>query len=118
MEWPAPLATRDPGALESARAALADEIDAVAFAQFLFFRQWFALKSRAAALGIRLFGDLPLFLAHDLLLMLGLGLKSSNYWLVLIVVSTSLISVYGDLMESLLKRERGVKDSGTILPGG
>lgn len=35
----------------------------------------------------------------------------------LLAVVTALFSIVGDLFESLLKRRRGVKDSGTLLPG-
>jgi phosphatidate cytidylyltransferase len=37
--------------------------------------------------------------------------------ILLLCMTTGLFSVVGDLFESLLKRQRGVKDSGHLLPG-
>ncbi|GAA0791586.1 phosphatidate cytidylyltransferase [Marinobacterium sediminicola] len=47
---------------------------------------------------------------------LELGLSESVY-VVLLSIMTGLVSVLGDLLESLFKRERGIKDSGKLLPG-
>ena len=63
--WPPALRDREPQAMAQARARLADELDFIRFEQFQFFRQWLALKGYANARGVRLFGDMPIFVAHD-----------------------------------------------------
>jgi 4-alpha-glucanotransferase len=64
-DWEAPLRDRDPEALDDARRAHADRIDREVLAQYLFDRQWGALRSHAHRQGVEIFGDLPIFLAHD-----------------------------------------------------
>lgn len=65
FDWPAPLRTRAAQALQEASARLALEIDQVRFEQFIFFRQWAALRAYAHRHGLYLFGDMPIFVAHD-----------------------------------------------------
>ncbi|KAA3626204.1 MAG: 4-alpha-glucanotransferase [Proteobacteria bacterium] len=64
-EWPAPLRTRDAQALQAARQRLAEAIGQQRFEQYLFFSQWWALRDHARSRGVKLFGDLPIFVAHD-----------------------------------------------------
>jgi 4-alpha-glucanotransferase len=64
-EWPRELAQRSPAALERARKDLAPELDFEVFVQREFLRQWSALHDHASALGVRLLGDIPMFVAHD-----------------------------------------------------
>lgn len=63
--WPVPLRDREPDALAAARARLIDEIERVCFEQFVFARQWQALRERANQQDVLLFGDMPIFVAHD-----------------------------------------------------
>src|SRR4030095_569199 len=64
-EWEPPLVRHTPAALERVRDALREEVEAHMFYQFLFFRQWFALKTYANDRGVRVIGDLPIFVAQD-----------------------------------------------------
>lgn len=64
-QWPAALRDRDEKALAGAARAYAQAIEAVRFEQFVFDRQWSELRSHAQTRGVRLFGDLPIFVAHD-----------------------------------------------------
>lgn len=63
--WPASLRDREEGALEEARKRHRVVVELVCFEQFLFHEQWRALKEYANGLGVLLFGDLPIFVAHD-----------------------------------------------------
>jgi 4-alpha-glucanotransferase len=63
--WRAAVATRQPEALDEARRERADSAAAHRFYQFLFFRQWRALKDYASAQGIQIIGDVPIFVAYD-----------------------------------------------------
>jgi len=64
-DWGPELSARSPEAMERAKAALVDEIRYHQFGQYLFSRQWKALRERCAELQIGLIGDLPIFVAQD-----------------------------------------------------
>ncbi|HEY1771638.1 MAG TPA: 4-alpha-glucanotransferase [Gammaproteobacteria bacterium] len=64
-EWPAELRDREPSALAAARAELGDSLEAERRAQYRFFSAWRRLKVYANSAGIYIFGDLPIFAAHD-----------------------------------------------------
>ena len=63
--WPEGLRRRDPAALDEARRELAERIDLWKGIQCLFFRQWDRLRAYAAAAGVLLMGDIPIYVAPD-----------------------------------------------------
>lgn len=63
--WPEELVNREIGALEKWKRKLATAIDRYKFLQFEFFRQWEALKQYANEKGIKIIGDVPIFVAYD-----------------------------------------------------
>ncbi len=64
-EWEPDLAQRQPDALIAAARAHGKEIDQIRFEQWVFARQWDALRAYARDRGIQFIGDLPIFVAHD-----------------------------------------------------
>ncbi|HVL01291.1 MAG TPA: 4-alpha-glucanotransferase [Dongiaceae bacterium] len=64
-EWPAPLRDREPSAIKAFASEHQSRIDFHRFAQFIFMLQWQRLKQHANSKGIALFGDMPIFVAHD-----------------------------------------------------
>ena len=64
-EWPQGLARREPKALEKARRELAEPIDRFRFGQFILLRHWQMLRDYANRRGIRVLGDLPIFVSPE-----------------------------------------------------
>ena len=63
--FPHALRARDPKALIDSRKDIKNSVDRHKFYQFIFYRQWQSLKTYAHKLGIRIIGDIPLYVAHD-----------------------------------------------------
>ena len=63
--WPTGLARRQAAALAAATQQQATRIAFYRFCQWCFYRQWAALRSHAHAKGVRIIGDMPIFIAHQ-----------------------------------------------------
>ncbi|MDJ0712996.1 MAG: 4-alpha-glucanotransferase [Prochloraceae cyanobacterium] len=64
-KWDEEIATRKSKAIEQWSDRLSDRILFHKFLQYEFFRQWTKLKKYANELGIKIFGDIPIYVAHD-----------------------------------------------------
>lgn len=64
-QWPKDMAHRDPQALLSIKMTYPDEIGFWKFCQWSFSRQWSKLKQYANERGVRIIGDVPIFVAYQ-----------------------------------------------------
>ena len=63
--WAAGRARRVPAEVEAARLSFAEQVEAHKFSQYVFFQQWLKLKRYANERGVRVVGDMPIFVAHN-----------------------------------------------------
>lgn len=63
--WDEDIRLRNREALGRMREQFPDEIDEIIYIQYLFFKQWNALKSYAAEKGVKIIGDMPIYVAYD-----------------------------------------------------
>lgn len=64
-QWPVALRDRHEYVLQDYREQLREEIRQEKFLQYIFFKQWFALKRYCAELGIQFIGDLPIYVHYQ-----------------------------------------------------
>ncbi len=64
-EWPEKYRDRDPAALETFTREHKDEIEKIIFKQYIFSEQWNNLREYANDKGIRIFGDIPIYIDYD-----------------------------------------------------
>jgi 4-alpha-glucanotransferase len=64
-QWERNIALRQPDAMAGWKRTLEQRIQFHIFLQYEFFRQWYGLKADCRQQGIWLFGDIPIFVAHD-----------------------------------------------------
>lgn len=65
IEWDSLIAKREEKTLINLRELLRDEINYQKFLQFMFFTQWLELKEYSNAKGIKIIGDIPIFVSYD-----------------------------------------------------
>ncbi len=65
QDWDKPIKLRNKETIDNYREELKEEIDYWIFLQYLFFTQWFNLKKYANNKGIKIIGDIPIYVAED-----------------------------------------------------
>lgn len=65
QEWSEDIRTRQPQALEAWKTRCAERVAYHKMLQYFFFRQWSALKTYANERGVRIIGDIPIYVSPD-----------------------------------------------------
>jgi 4-alpha-glucanotransferase len=65
QEWPIPLRDRHHSAIDTFASLEFEAIEKLKFEQFLIFNVWHQIRAYAARKSVAIFGDIPLFVAHD-----------------------------------------------------
>lgn len=65
IEWEEPIKNREKEALDRYRMEFGEEIEFYCFCQFIFTQQWAQLKAYANQNGIKIIGDIPIYVAFD-----------------------------------------------------
>ncbi|WP_417910059.1 4-alpha-glucanotransferase [Candidatus Electronema sp. PJ] len=65
FDWPEELRLHQPEAVKTAEQQLQQAVRRCQFEQYLFFQQWEELHTYAAAQGVQIIGDLPIYVALD-----------------------------------------------------
>ena len=63
--WPLEYRLRDEKTIAEAKERFAYEIEITKSIQYIFFKQWYSLKSYANALGVKIIGDIPIYVSPD-----------------------------------------------------
>lgn len=64
-QWDKDLKFRDPDAIWAIRQEMKEEIRFFSFVQYLFYKQWNALRAYAHSKKIRIIGDVPIYVPYD-----------------------------------------------------
>ena len=65
FQWEKKLKFRDPETLEEQKQLLEEPMRFYCFVQYMFYRQWNALRKKAREYGIELIGDVPIYVPYD-----------------------------------------------------
>ncbi|HTH14384.1 MAG TPA: 4-alpha-glucanotransferase, partial [Spirochaetia bacterium] len=63
--WDLDIRLKEPQAVEAWKAKLGDRVEVKKVLQYWFFRQWTAVKAYANQKGVKIIGDIPIFVAPD-----------------------------------------------------